>query len=113
MAAFIPLFLSALATKAAPKLIDAIVDRIVSDPANPVTPDHASSIRKEVAPVVEQATKKGRNPILWGAIGSVLSGLSALAMAYGNGDGMEAYLTGLSGVLMGLTTLVGVWKAAR
>lgn len=112
--ALIPLILGQVAQRAAPKVIDAIVDSLVKSPNVPVTQDNAQATREALEPVVRQAANKGGGAIVWGAFGSILGGLSTLAYAIGAGEANpEVYITALVGLSGGCITLVGRWRAVR
>ncbi len=113
--ALIPLILGHVAQKAAPKIIDAVVDRIVKDPANSVTQADAPAIRKELVPVIEHLTNGEpwyKSRVTWGAIGAIFGGIGTIATALANGDyNPEMLGTAALSVLGGFGTLYGRWAA--
>lgn len=114
---FIPLILGQLAQQAAPKIIDALIDKIVKDPANPVTQADAPAIRKELAPVIEHLTNGEpwyKSRVTWGALGAIAGGLGTIITALANGDyNPEMLGTAALSVCGGVGTIYGRWAARK
>ncbi|MBF9234676.1 hypothetical protein [Microvirga alba] len=102
-------------------IAEKVVDRLISAPAVPVARVDAPAVREEVAavvkPVIEHLTNNEpwyASRVTWGAIATILSGLSALIMAAANGEpSIEIYATALTGIGGGFYTLYGRWKARK
>lgn len=112
--ALIPLILGQFAQKAAPQIIDAVVDALVKDDKTPVTADNAQATKEALQPVLKKITSAGKWPIALGGLGSLFAGLSSLSYAVANGEtNMEVYTTALGGVAGGVSILFGLWRSRR